>query len=106
MANAALTAEAAGQATATDTVPAAGQATTVPLVMSLEGDTALPDQVGYVPIAKPGNTTPAEAAPAGAEQPQQPSAAAVAEQAKADTRGDPGSASKDGQARSRIRAST
>ncbi|WP_378952009.1 YcbK family protein [Mesorhizobium sp. ANAO-SY3R2] len=83
MANAALTAEAAGQEIASDATPVTGQATTAPLVMSLEGDTALPEQVGYVPIAKPGGATPSEAALASTEQAQQPIAMAVAEPAKA-----------------------
>lgn len=50
--------------------------------MSLD-DTALPDQVGYVPIAKPGSATSAEVALVSAEQARQPALAAAAEEAPA-----------------------
>ena len=52
--------------------------------MSADGNT-LPDQVGYVPLNKPGAVAPAEAALASAEQPQQGAPVATSEQPKAQT---------------------
>lgn len=51
--------------------------------MNAGGDSALPDQVGYVPLANPAAASAAEVALASAEHPQQ--AAAVAEQPKSET---------------------
>lgn len=50
--------------------------------MNASGGAPLPDQVGYVPIGKPGETA-AEEAIVNAEKPEQPQAAAAAEQPKA-----------------------
>ncbi|GAA4112879.1 YcbK family protein [Aminobacter aganoensis] len=77
LANPALTADATGQATGADTVATPG-APTANLAMNAEGNAALPDQVGYVPLAKPGGETPAEAAIASEEAAQAPVAAAAA----------------------------
>lgn len=82
MANPGFAADATSQATVPENATATGEVPTAAnLAMSAEGDTALPDQVGYVPLAKPG-ATPAETALASEEQPQQ--AIAAAEQPKAE----------------------
>jgi hypothetical protein len=74
-ANAATTTETANAQSATAAgAPAVAQAT-----MSPAGDTALPDQVGYVPLVKPGSENAAEVAIASAEQ---AAPAAAAEQPK------------------------
>lgn len=52
------------------------------LAMSTEGGTALPDQVGYVPVNKPGTESAAASALEKAEQPQQAAAATEVEQPK------------------------
>lgn len=84
IANPALTAGTTAQTATAEVATATGQPSTpaTALAMSVEGDTALPDQVGYVPIKKPGSETPAEVAIVDAEQ--QPQTAAAAEQAKAE----------------------
>lgn len=74
-ANAATTTETATAQSATAAgAPAVAQAT-----MSPAGDTALPDQVGYVPLFKPGSENAAEVAITSAEQ---PAPAVAAEQPK------------------------
>ncbi|WP_246591073.1 YcbK family protein [Aminobacter anthyllidis] len=75
-ANAATTTE----TTTTQSAAAAGAPTVAQATMSPAGDTALPDQVGYVPLVKPGAENAAEVVIASAEQPQQPATAAAAEQ--------------------------
>ncbi|WP_432283633.1 YcbK family protein [Aminobacter sp. BA135] len=83
-----LTNPAASAATTTETTTAqsataAGAPTVAQATMSPAGDTALPDQVGYVPLVKPGAENAAEVAIASEEQ-QQPTTAAAAEQPKAE----------------------
>jgi len=81
LANPALTADATGQAAGTDAAATLGTApATANLAMNAEGNAALPDQVGYVPLAKPGGETPAEATLASEEAAQAPVAAAAAAQ--------------------------
>lgn len=78
LANPALTADATGQATSQG-APSTAPITTN-LAMNVNGNTALPDQVGYVPLVNPATTTPAEAALASAEEQHAP--VAVVEQPK------------------------
>lgn len=84
MANPALTTTTQTQTQATTTDTAAATAAGAPAttaVATVEGSTALPDQVGYVPIAKPGGESPAEVAIETAEK-TPPQAVAATEQAK------------------------
>ena len=82
-----LTNPAASTATATETTTqsatAAGAPTVAQATISPAGDTALPDQVGYVPLVKPGAENAAEVAIASEEQ-QQPTTAAATEQPKSE----------------------
>lgn len=80
LANPALTADANGQAAGADAAATPASAS-VNVAMNAEGDAALPDQVGYVPLAKPGGETPAEAAIASEETAQAPAVAAAAQPA-------------------------
>ncbi|WP_269929990.1 YcbK family protein [Aminobacter sp. HY435] len=82
MANPALTATTQGQATTAETATGQAVPADATVATNIEGSTALPDQVGYVPIAKPGSESPAEVAIETAEQVAQPAQAAAAEQAK------------------------
>ncbi|MDR7224997.1 D-Ala-D-Ala carboxypeptidase family metallohydrolase [Aminobacter aminovorans] len=79
-----LTTPAANAATTTETATAqsataAGAPAVAQATMSPAGDTALPDQVGYVPLVKPGSENAAEVAITSAEQ---PAPAVAAEQPK------------------------
>ncbi|AMS42310.1 YcbK family protein [Aminobacter aminovorans] len=80
--NPAASAATATETTTTQSATAAGAPTVAQATISPAGDTALPDQVGYVPLIKPGSENAAEVAIASAEQPQQVATAATAEQPK------------------------
>ena len=82
VASPALNAGTTTQTATTETTTGQAATPAAALAMSVEGDTALPDQVGYVPIMKPGSETPAEVAIDTAEQQRQ--TAASAEQPKAE----------------------
>ncbi|MEO5324164.1 D-Ala-D-Ala carboxypeptidase family metallohydrolase [Mesorhizobium sp. CC13] len=77
------TTEAAGTPEAAGSPAAATAQADTNLAMNTEGGTALPDQVGYVPVNKPGTESAAASALEKAEQPQQAATATEAEPSKA-----------------------
>ncbi|ODT56448.1 MAG: peptidase M15A [Methylobacterium sp. SCN 67-24] len=82
LASAAATNEAGATAADSAAPPATTTSAPANVAMNASGGAPLPDQVGYVPIGKPGETAAQEAI-VNAEKPEQPQAAAAAEQPKA-----------------------